>query len=184
MPRSSAQSHQRPAKAGLRVAIVVSRYNHSVTNKLLEGAQQVCARAHAAVDVFPAPGSYELPALARACAASGHYQGVVALGCLVRGETRHDRYIAEAVAQGLVAVSVATGVPVAFGVLTVDHAKQAKERAGGRKGNKGAEAAAAVLESIVAIDAIMSGKSIPLESIAGRKPDKAKRPKRSERSVA
>jgi len=154
-----------PSGGGPRVAIVVSRYNHSITGALLKGALGVCDRAGARARVFPAPGSYELPALAHACAASGQYDGVVALGCLIRGETRHDRYIAEAVANGLVAVSVKTGVPVTFGVLTVDTPKQAKARAGGNKGNKGADAAGALLEALRVMRAIERSEELVIIQI-------------------
>jgi 6,7-dimethyl-8-ribityllumazine synthase len=113
--------------------------------------------------------------LAHACASSGRYDGVIALGCLIRGETRHDRYIAEAVAHGLIGVTVQTGVPVAFGVLTVDHAKQAKARAGGTKGNKGGEAAAALLETILVKRSIAMGKTMSVGEELESKPDKARK---------
>jgi 6,7-dimethyl-8-ribityllumazine synthase len=148
-----------------RVAVIVSRYNGSVTGALLEGARseyRVRGGDPADLDVFEAPGTYELPVLALAAAETGRYRGVVALGCLIKGETRHDRYIADAVAHGLVQVSLQTGVPVAFGVLTVNSPKQARERAGGERGNKGAEAMGAVLATIAAGDAISAGRAVIL----------------------
>ena len=159
-----------------KVAVVVSRYNASITEALLEGALKEYewrGGTAGAVDVYRAPGAFELTVLALAAAETGRYQGVVALGCLIRGETRHDRYIAEAVSQGLTRVSVKTGVPVSFGVLTVQSGKQARKRSGGKKGNKGADAMSAVLDSIEEIEAIRRGT-------AGRgdvegKPDKALR---------
>lgn len=141
-----------------KVAIVVSRYNTSVTGELLRAAAEVCAqRTGAEPDVFVAPGAYELPALALTAAGTGRYEGVCALGCLIRGETRHDRYIADAVAHGLIGVTLHTGVPVAFGVLTVDNPKQARARSGGSKGNKGAEAMNALIDTIVAARSIEVG---------------------------
>lgn len=156
-----------------RVAIIVSRFNASITEALLAGARTEYAFrfGEGAADVYRAAGAFELPALSLAAAESGRYQGVVALGCLIRGETRHDRYIAEAVAHGLTHVSLKTGVPVAFGVLTVDSGKQARARSGGDKGNKGADAMSAVLDAIAEIAAIRAGSSSTLCSAGA--PDKA-----------
>ncbi|MEM9066165.1 MAG: 6,7-dimethyl-8-ribityllumazine synthase [Planctomycetota bacterium] len=138
------------------VAIVVSRYNGSVTSRLREGAEA----AHAArcpgggLDVIEAPGAYELIAIGAAAAKTGRYRGVVALGCVIKGETDHDRYINEAVANSLGAATVETGVPIGFGLVTTNDVEQAMDRAGGTNGNKGADAMDAVLDSIAAIDAI------------------------------
>lgn len=140
--------------------MVVSRYNASITDRLLEGAlaeYRERGGAETAVDVFPAPGSYELPAVALAAARSERYGAVVALGCLIKGETSHDRYIAEAVAHGLVEVTMRTGVPVAFGVLTVDTPEQAAARAGGKEGNKGRDAMAAAIETAGVVKAVRIG---------------------------
>jgi 6,7-dimethyl-8-ribityllumazine synthase len=150
------RANPRPPKAPL-VAVVVSRYNASVTDKLLDGAREAYARRGGLLEdltVITAPGAYELPALALAAARTGRFRGVVTLGCLIKGETRHDRYIAEAVAQGLVNVTIATGVPAAFGLLTVDTPEQARARAGGPRGNKGAEAMDALLDTIEQTDAL------------------------------
>jgi 6,7-dimethyl-8-ribityllumazine synthase len=163
------------------VAVVVSRYNSSITDVLLEGAQrEYAARGGSALEVFHAPGAYELPMLAARAATAGRFGGVVALGCLIRGDTRHDRYIADAVAHGLMTVALQSRVPVAFGVLTVENAKQAQDRAGGKKGNKGEEAMAAVLDTIRACEAIDMPREAP--SVRGAaeangdviKPDKAR----------
>lgn len=160
------------------VAIIVGRYNASITDRLVDGArEEYVARAgqRDSVHVFEAPGAYELPTLALAAAETGRYRGIVALGCLIRGETRHDRYIAEAVAHGLMQVSLQTGIPVAFGLLTVESAKQARARAGGEKGNKGREAMSAVLDTLGSMDAIRRGEP-PIDSaMAGvaARPDKA-----------
>jgi 6,7-dimethyl-8-ribityllumazine synthase len=157
-----------------RVAVIVSRYNATVTDRLREGAVRVIESrlgSAEAAEVISAPGSYELPALALAAAESGRFAGVVALGCLIRGETRHDRYIAEAVAHGLVQVTMQTGVPAAFGVITAETAEQALARAGGKKGNKGEEATGALLDTIETIEAIRSGR--PQTSPGVARPDKA-----------
>ncbi len=150
-----------PAKPGnalsarrLRVAIVVSRYNAFITDRLLEGARdefvELGGRA-SALTVLHAPGSFELPQIASAAAHSGGFDAVVALGCLIKGETRHDEYIAQAVALGLTQASVGSGVAVSFGVLTVDTQAQAEDRAGGSHGNKGAEAMRAAVQTAHAI---------------------------------
>jgi len=163
-----------PAPRGA-VAVVVSRYNGSITGKLLEGALAAYREAGgdpAAVAVVDAPGAYELVALSNAAARTGRFAGVVALGCIIRGDTDHDRYIASAVATGLAQVTVETGVPVAFGVLTVNTTRQARERAGGVHGNKGAEAMVALLNTIDAIRSLERGDAA---QIAGgvALPDKA-----------
>lgn len=145
-----------------RIAVVVSRYNRSITAALLKGAlaeYQARGGVRSAVSVFEAAGSFELPVLALAAAGSGRFDGIVALGCLIRGQTRHDRYIADAVAHGLTRVSLKTGVPVAFGVLTVEDAAQARARAGGKRGNKGADAMGAVLDAVECVRAIRAGNT-------------------------
>ncbi len=163
------------------MAVVVSRYNASITDRLLTGAREAWSEAGwgdrpEAMQVIPAPGSYELPALALAAASTGRFRGVLALGCLIKGETSHDRYIAEAVAQGLVSVTIATGVPCAFGVLTVDTPEQADARAGGAEGNKGADAMLALLDTIGQIDGLRAGGTrASLRGIKRSIRDKAKR---------
>jgi 6,7-dimethyl-8-ribityllumazine synthase len=145
-----------------RVAIIVSRYNWSVTRPMLEGALgEYAARGHetGSVAVFEAPGAFELPALAMAAADTGRYRGVLTIGCVIKGETRHDQYISQAVASGLVSVTLHTGVPVAFGVLTVETPEQARARAGGEHGNKGQESMAALLDTIIAMDAIRDAET-------------------------
>lgn len=147
-----------PADAGAvappPIAVVVSRYNATITDRLLEGALEAYGRAGGRRDdvaVVDAPGAFELTVLSRAAAASPRFAGVVALGCVIKGQTRHDRYLADAVAHGLTQVAIASGKPVAFGVLTVDSPKQAKARAGGAHGNKGYEAMVATLRSLAEI---------------------------------
>ncbi|MDX2148517.1 MAG: 6,7-dimethyl-8-ribityllumazine synthase [Planctomycetota bacterium] len=162
-----------------RLALVVSRYNESITGRLLSGAIEEYERLGGQADdieVFNAPGSYELVVVANAAARSERFAGVVALGCLVKGETKHDEFIAHAVAQGLASISVVTGVPVAFGVLTVNTPAQARARAGGAKGNKGAEAVSACLETIASVARVAGGPASPFALGMGPsspRPDKA-----------
>ena len=136
------------APATRRVALVVSRYHELITAKLLEGARR-CCREHGVrddrVDVLWAPGAFELPVVAETLAATGKYAAVVALGCVIRGETPHFDYVAGEAARGLANVALAHRLPVGFGVLTVDREDQAVARAGGSAGNKGYEAADAAL---------------------------------------
>ncbi|HET7470986.1 MAG TPA: 6,7-dimethyl-8-ribityllumazine synthase [Gemmatimonadales bacterium] len=132
------------------MAILVSRYNELITNRLLEGALACCAEAgiaRADVDVVWVPGAFELPVAAAAAAGTRRYACVVALGAVIRGDTPHFEYVAGEAARGLNAVAVQHGLPVGFGVLTVDTMQQAVDRAGGSAGNKGHEAAAAALQA-------------------------------------
>jgi 6,7-dimethyl-8-ribityllumazine synthase len=178
MPASTHRHKRERTSALPRIAIIVSRYNGSITARLQEGAiGEYLARGgrRGDVELYEAPGAYELPALALGAARTGRFGGVLALGCLIKGDTSHDRYIAEAVANGLVGVTLATGVPVGFGVLTVDTPGQAEDRAGGSKGNKGQESMAAVLQAIASLKAIAAGLPAgPISSIVP--PDKANPP--------
>lgn len=134
---------------GLRFAILVSRFNDGVTDRLLGGAWDCLAR-HGALEadcvVVRVPGSWELPLAARRLAVGGRFDAIVALGALVRGETSHFDVLAAAVAKGLAEVSHDTGIPVGFGVLTTESQEQALERAGGKAGNKGWDAALSAVE--------------------------------------
>ncbi len=133
----------------LRIAIVVSRYNDFVTDRLKSGALDALAAAGAsadAVDVVAVPGAYEIPQAAREAALTGRYDAIVCLGCLIRGETPHFDYISLAVSHGIMAASASTGVPISFGVLTTESAEQALERAVPGSANKGWEAAMAAVE--------------------------------------
>lgn len=133
---------------GRRFAIVVSRFNANVTDRLLTGAL-ACLEEFGVrdddVDIFSVPGAWELPITALHAARNG-YASVIAIGCVIRGDTPHFDYVAGGAAQGLAQVSVETGVPVVFGVLTTDDLTQALDRAGGKAGNKGWEAALTALE--------------------------------------
>ena len=132
----------------VRVAVLVARYNEVVTSRLLEGARQCLQEkgvADGRVDVVWVPGAFELPVAAEAAAASGRYWAIVALGCVIRGETPHFEYVAGEAARGLGNVALAHRLAVGFGVLTTESLEQALARAGGAAGNKGYEAAEAAL---------------------------------------
>ena len=132
-------------------AIIVSRFNDLVTRRLLDGALETFRR-HGAKDeqltVVWAPGSFELPQLAQHLASSKKYAAVVALGAVIQGETTHHDYINHQVAAGLMRTAQETGIPVLFGVLTCENLDQALNRAGGKAGNKGTEAALAAIEMV------------------------------------
>ncbi|NRA56810.1 MAG: 6,7-dimethyl-8-ribityllumazine synthase [Phycisphaerales bacterium] len=132
------------------IAIVVSRYNDSITGPMLLGA--IDALQHrwpgATPAVLRAPGAFELVAMSSAALRTGAFEAVVALGCVIKGETSHDQHINDAVAGGLASLAAETGVPVCFGVITAGNDQQARDRAGGSKGNKGAETMQAALETI------------------------------------
>ena len=134
---------------GFRFAIVVSKYNDFVTDRLQVGALAALAGAGVAsgdITVVRVPGAFEIPLAAQHAAESGRYDAIVCLGCLVRGETAHFEYISSAVAHGLTTAAAATGVPMAFGVLTTNSVEEALARAGDGSGNKGHEAAVAAIE--------------------------------------
>ena len=135
--------------SGCRFAIVVSRFNEEITTGLLAGARLALSGAgvsDADVTLVHVPGAFEIPAAALRLAQTGGYDAVICLGCLIKGDTMHFEYIAEAASQGIMHVSVTTGVPVAFGVLTTMTDEQAMLRAAPGDGNKGREAALAAVE--------------------------------------
>ena len=147
----------RPSARGLRLAIVRSLFNRPVTDGLLDGARAALAEMGAderEVAVFDLPGAFELPLAAHAAARSGRFDAVVALGAVIEGETDHYEHVAREAAAGLAAVSRETGVPVAFGVLTVRREEQALARAVAGPGNKGAEAVRAAVATVLALRAI------------------------------
>lgn len=134
---------------GLRFAIVVSRFNHLVSVRLLDGCVgELESRGASPGDLHIAwvPGAFEIPLAARALAATRRYAGIVTLGSVIRGGTPHFDYVCRAVTDGVAAAMRETGVPIAFGVLTTDDVDQALARAGGSDGNKGVDAALAALE--------------------------------------
>jgi len=134
---------------GMRFAIVAARFNHDVTEPLCAGAEKTL-RDHGAADVHVAwvPGAFELPLVAKRFAQSGAVDAVVCIGAVIRGETPHFEYVAGECAAGVTRASLDTGVPIAFGVLTVEDREQANERIGGREGHKGEEAAATAIEMV------------------------------------
>ena len=126
-------------------AACVGRFYEELAERLVAGARAVFEEAGAEVDVHDVPGAFELPLAAKYCAESGRYDGVACLGAVVRGETDHYDYVCAEAARGISAVQLATGVPCAFGVLTVENMEQALARAGGGKRHQGEDAARAVL---------------------------------------
>ena len=124
-----------------RFAIVVARFYEDLAERLVSGASRVFSEAGATVDVFDVPGAFELPLAAKACADSGRYAGVACLGAVIRGETDHYEFVCAEAARGIQDVQLATGVPCAFGVLTVDNLDQALARSGGDKRDQGYNAA-------------------------------------------
>lgn len=138
-----------PDGSSFKIGIVVSQWNADITNALLEGAQDTLLKAGVLsdnIEILYVPGSFELPWGARQIMKPGKRDAVICLGCIIQGETRHDEYIASAVASGIMQLGLMSGVPVIFGVLTTNTEEQAKYRAGGKHGNKGSEAAAAALQ--------------------------------------
>ena len=137
--------------SGLRVALVVSRFNELVTSRLLGGARDALLRHNASEDHLTevwVPGAWELPLAARALAKSGRYDAIVAMGCVIRGQTSHHIHIGGEASRGLARVALDSNVPVGFGVLTTDTLEQAIERAGSKGGNKGADAALSAIEMV------------------------------------
>ncbi len=132
-----------------RFGIVVSRFNEFISNNLLSGALDSLKRHEAAddnIDVAWVPGSFEIPLVAAKMAATGRYDAVICLGAVIRGNTPHFDYVASEVSKGIARVSLDSGVPVAFGVITADTLEQAVDRAGAKAGNKGWQAALTAIE--------------------------------------
>jgi 6,7-dimethyl-8-ribityllumazine synthase len=140
---------------GMRFAIAVARFNRDITEELLNGAE-TALRKHDAADVHVAwvPGAFELPVVAKRYAASGAVDAVICLGAVIRGETAHFEYVAGEAAAGITRASLDTGVPVIFGVLTVDNREQAQDRLGGAEGHKGEEAALTAIEMVSLLRAL------------------------------
>jgi 6,7-dimethyl-8-ribityllumazine synthase len=126
-------------------AIAAGRFYEDLAERLVDGARRVFEEAGGSVEVHDVPGAYELPLAAKYCAESGRYGGVACVGAVIRGETDHYDYVCAEAARGIARVSLDTGVPCAFGVLTVDTMEQALARAGGGKRHSGEDAANAVL---------------------------------------
>ncbi len=143
-----------------KVAIVTARFNSVVTDQLEAGAV-ACLQAHGAaaanITVVKVPGAVELPLAAKTLAATGRYEAVVALGCVIRGDTSHYDYVCSIAADGVLQAAMTTGVPVIFGVLTTENLEQALERADAKRGNKGWEAALGALEMADLLEKIKGG---------------------------
>ncbi|WP_302221811.1 6,7-dimethyl-8-ribityllumazine synthase [Acidaminococcus timonensis] len=134
---------------GLKIGIVVARFNEFITSKLLSGAEDTLLRHGANGDditVAWVPGAFEIPLVAKKMAKSGKYDGIICLGAVIRGATSHYDYVCSEVSKGVALVNMETEVPTAFGVLTTENIQQAVERAGTKAGNKGSDAAMAVIE--------------------------------------
>ncbi|HEY9789364.1 MAG TPA: 6,7-dimethyl-8-ribityllumazine synthase [Candidatus Obscuribacterales bacterium] len=137
--------------SGIRVGVVISRFNEFITSKLLGACVDTLCRHGAEsedIDVMWCPGAYEIPLVAKRAAQSGRYDVVICLGAVIRGATPHFDYVAGECAKGIGAVSLETGVPTIFGVVTTDTIEQAIERAGTKAGNKGADAAMTAIEMV------------------------------------
>jgi 6,7-dimethyl-8-ribityllumazine synthase len=136
--------------AGMCLAIVAGRFNEHITSRLVEGASKTLAARGVtdAVSVYWVPGAFEIPLVAKRLAASGTVDAIICLGAVVRGETAHFEYVAGPCASGVAAAALDTGIPIIFGVLTTDDEGQALDRAGGREGNKGSEAALTAIEMV------------------------------------
>ena len=144
-----------PSGVGRRVAVVASRFNEPIVKKLVDGALEALLKYGVVfedIDVVWVPGAWELPLAARWLLASERYDGIVAVGAVIRGDTAHFDYIAGEASKGLAAASAESETPIGFGVLTTDTEEQAEERAGGAHGNKGWDAAVAMLEMADLVD--------------------------------
>ncbi|UXR79096.1 6,7-dimethyl-8-ribityllumazine synthase [Staphylococcus sp. IVB6227] len=142
---------------GLKIGIVVSRFNDFITGRLLDGALDALKRHQVdenEIDVAYVPGAFELPIVAKKMAQSGKYDAVITLGCVIRGATTHYDYVCNEAAKGIAKASDDTGIPVIFGVLTTENIEQAIERAGTKAGNKGAEVAVGAIEMANLLKAI------------------------------
>jgi|SRR6185295_13059482 len=147
----------KPEGARYRVAIVVSRFNDMISQRLLKGALETLAAQGVAeknVEVAWVPGAWEIPVVARKMAKSGRFQGFIALGAVIRGETTHHEHIGTQVSASLMRITEETGHPVALGVLTTENLDQALARAGEKENNKGSEAALHLLETLSVLDQI------------------------------
>ena len=134
---------------GLKFAVIVSRFNEFITNKLLDGALDALIRHGASerdIDIIKVPGSFEIPLIAKSVAMKKKYNAIICLGTIIRGATPHFEYVASEAAKGIATASLETGMPIAFGIITSDTIEQAVERAGSKSGNKGWDAALVAIE--------------------------------------
>lgn len=140
-----------PSASGMQIGIVVSEWNRDITDSLLQGAVDTLLRQHADKDhitIKHVPGSFELTSGAKMLANTGRFHGIICIGCIIRGETPHFDYISSSVTQGITLLNAQYHIPFIFGVLTVNTLQQAKDRAGGKYGNKGDEAAITAIRMI------------------------------------
>lgn len=143
--------------ANASFAIVVSRFNDLITRRLVEGACDIITRlggSEEKIDIVWVPGSFEIPLTASTLAKSGRYSAVICLGAVIQGSTTHHEYINSQVASGIMTITRETGIPVTFGVITCESMEQAIDRAGGKVGNKGIEAAMAAIEMVTLLKKI------------------------------
>jgi 6,7-dimethyl-8-ribityllumazine synthase len=158
--------------SGLRFGIVVSRFNSFITERLLTAAADALERAGAAgrdVDVVRVPGAFELPLAAKKLAATGRYDALIAIGCVLRGETTHYDYVCSETARGLQLAQMDSGMPIIFCVLTCDTLEQAIDRAGLKGGNKGFEAGLAAIEMAHLSRKLASGKTAAKSGSSGKR---------------
>jgi 6,7-dimethyl-8-ribityllumazine synthase len=142
---------------GLKIALVASRFNDIIVDRLISGSVDYLCRhglEPKGITLVRIPGAFELPLVCRKLAKSGKYDGIVALGAVIRGATPHFDFVANEATKGLAHISLETGVPIGFGLLTTENIEQAVERAGSKAGNKGVDAAAAMLETIRVLEQI------------------------------
>ena len=142
---------------GKKFALVAGRFNDFITDRLVGGAMDALVRCGASetdVDLVKVPGAFEIPLAAKKLAEKGRYQAIICLGAVIRGSTPHFDYVSAEVSKGIAVVSLETGVPVIFGVLTTDSIEQAIERAGTKAGNKGWSAAMAAVEMVNLMEAV------------------------------
>lgn len=148
---------------GLKIGIVVSRFNDVITEKLLQGALGALTSHDVAdnnISVAWVPGAFELPLLASKMALSGQFDAIITLGCVIRGSTSHYDYVCSEAAKGVSKASEKSGIPVIFGVLTTENLEQAFERAGSKLGNKGAESALAAIETVNVLKCLKADNAI------------------------
>jgi len=146
---------------GLKVCIIASRFNELITSKLIEGAKDILLRhevSHQNIEIIWVPGAWELPLVAQEAALSGRFDGIIALGAVIRGDTPHFEYVTSEMAKGLATVGLSHRTPISFGVLTCDTLEQALLRAGSKAGNKGAESALAFIETANLLKVLRTGK--------------------------
>ena len=162
MSRDSAPAAAVRSPPGARYAVIASRWNAEIVEALLEGARRAFAQhgvPESQVHALRVPGAWELPVLAAQLARSGNYAAIVALGCVVRGETRHYEHVADECARGLMRVALDHQVPVLNGVLAVEHEADARARAGGKHGNKGEDVAQAAIEMAALMESTRTART-------------------------